>query len=121
MPRPSSSYRELPPPPALAPYVSCLWTQTIWAGDGTYEHPVLPDGCSDIVSINGGLAVVGEDERGDGVYQLHFQQLDNGHLRQQQPPRIPSAQVDLLQVLIEAPLRKQILLRRQFLRQQRHL
>ena len=59
MPRPSSSYREVPSPPALAPYVSCLWTQTIGAGDGTYEHPVLPDGCADIVSINGGLVVVG--------------------------------------------------------------
>jgi len=59
VPRLSSSYRELPPPPALAPYVSCLWTQTIGAGDGMYEHPVLPDGCVDIVSINGGLALVG--------------------------------------------------------------
>jgi AraC-like DNA-binding protein len=59
VPRPSSSYREVPPPPALAPYVSCLWTQTIGAGDGTYEHPVLPDGCADIVSINGALVVVG--------------------------------------------------------------
>jgi AraC-like DNA-binding protein len=57
--RPSSSYREVAPPPALAPYVSCLWTQTIGAGDGTYEHPVLPDGCADIVSINGALVVVG--------------------------------------------------------------
>jgi AraC-like DNA-binding protein len=59
VPRPSSRYRERPPPPALAPYVSCLWDQTIGAGDGAYEHPVLPDGCADIVSINGGLALVG--------------------------------------------------------------
>ena len=59
MPRPSSSYRELPPPPALAPYVSCLWVQTIGAGDGAYDQPVLPDGCADIVSTNGGLTVVG--------------------------------------------------------------
>jgi AraC-like DNA-binding protein len=59
VPRPSSSYGELSPPAALAPYVSCLWGQTIGAGDGAYEHPVLPDGCADIVSINGDLAVVG--------------------------------------------------------------
>jgi AraC-like DNA-binding protein len=59
VPRPSSSYRELPPPPALAPYVSCLWVQTIGAGDAAYEQPVLPDGCADIVSTHGGLTVVG--------------------------------------------------------------
>jgi AraC-like DNA-binding protein len=59
VPRPSSSYRELPPPAALAQYVSCLWVQTIGAGDGNYEQPVLPDGCADIVSTNGGLTVVG--------------------------------------------------------------
>jgi AraC-like DNA-binding protein len=63
VPRPSSSYRELPPPTALAPYVSCLWGQTIGAGDGAYEHPVLPDGCTDIVSINGDLMLVGPATR----------------------------------------------------------
>jgi AraC-like DNA-binding protein len=59
VPSPSSSYRELPPPTALSPYVSCLWVQTIGAGHGAYEQPVLPDGCADIVSANGGLTVVG--------------------------------------------------------------
>jgi AraC-like DNA-binding protein len=59
MASPSSGYRELAPPAALAPYVSCLWVQTIGAGDGAYEQPVLPDGCADIVSTNGGLTVVG--------------------------------------------------------------
>jgi AraC-like DNA-binding protein len=59
VPSPSSRYRELRPPRALAPYVSCLWVQTIGAGDGAYEQPVLPDGCADIVSTNGGLTVVG--------------------------------------------------------------
>jgi AraC-like DNA-binding protein len=39
--------------------VACLWVQTIGAGDGAYEQPVLPDGCADIVSTNGGLTVVG--------------------------------------------------------------
>jgi AraC-like DNA-binding protein len=59
MASPSSGYRELAPPAALAPYVSCLWVQTIGAGDGAYEQPVLPDGCADIASTNGGLTVVG--------------------------------------------------------------
>lgn len=63
MPRPSSSYRELPPPAALASYVSCLWCQTIGAGDEAYEHPVLPDGCADMVAIDGTLAVVGPATR----------------------------------------------------------
>jgi AraC-like DNA-binding protein len=63
VPRPSSSYRELPPPAALAPYVSCLWAQTIGAGDEPYEHPVLPDGCIDIVSVNEDLALVGPATR----------------------------------------------------------
>jgi AraC-like DNA-binding protein len=39
--------------------VSCLWVQTIGAGDGAYEQPVLPDGCADIVSAHGGVTVVG--------------------------------------------------------------
>ena len=59
MPRPASSYRELPAPPALAPYVSCLWVHSIGGGDGAYEHPVLPDACADIVSIDGDLTLVG--------------------------------------------------------------
>ena len=63
MPRPSSSYRELPSPLPLAPYVACLWVHTIGAGDGAYEHPVLPDGCVDIVSINGDLALAGPATR----------------------------------------------------------
>ena len=43
--------------------MSCLWGQTIGPGDGAYEHPVLPDGCADIVSINGGLGLVGPATR----------------------------------------------------------
>jgi AraC-like DNA-binding protein len=43
--------------------VCCLWDQTIGAGDGTYEHPVLPDGCADIVSVNGDLTLVGPATR----------------------------------------------------------
>jgi AraC-like DNA-binding protein len=39
--------------------VGCLWVHSIGGGDGAYEHPVLPDACADIVSIDRGLALVG--------------------------------------------------------------
>ena len=51
------AYRELPPPPALAPLVRCLWVRR---GDG--EPPlVLPDGCVDIVVRDGRATVAGPD------------------------------------------------------------
>ena len=49
-----------------------------------------------------------DDERRDGVDELHLQQLDGRHVGEEQPPRVPSAQVDLLQILIEPPFGKQI-------------
>ncbi len=51
-----------------------------------------------------------EDERRHRVDQLHFQQLHRRHFGQQQPPRIAVAQIELLQILIEPALRKQVLL-----------
>ena len=63
MPRPISSYRELPPPAALVPYVSCVWVQAIGAGDVAYDHPVLPDGCTDIVSVDGDVMLAGPATR----------------------------------------------------------
>ncbi|HUP72792.1 MAG TPA: helix-turn-helix domain-containing protein [Acidimicrobiales bacterium] len=44
-----SSYRSFAPPRALAAHLECIWVQTVGPGDGTYEQPVLPDGCIDIV------------------------------------------------------------------------
>ncbi|HET6954824.1 MAG TPA: helix-turn-helix domain-containing protein [Acidimicrobiales bacterium] len=49
--RPPSRYRELPPPAALAPYVSRLWLHELGPGDVAYEQPVLPDGCVDLVAV----------------------------------------------------------------------
>ena len=49
-----------------------------------------------------------EDERRDRVDQLHFQQLHRRNFRQKQPPRIASAKIDLLQILIEPPLGEKI-------------
>ena len=46
----TSSYRELPPPPALARHVACFWYQTV--GEAAIEHRVVPDACSDIVVID---------------------------------------------------------------------
>ena len=42
-----------------------------------------------------------EHERGDRVDQLGLEQLDRRHLREGQPPRVPPAQVHLLQILVE--------------------
>lgn len=56
---PRSSYRELPAPPALRPYVSCLWVQTIAPGGPTYEQPVMPDGCTDLVALGDDVVVTG--------------------------------------------------------------
>ena len=40
------SYREHPPPPALAPWLECTWERT---GDAGAPVRVLPDGCIDVV------------------------------------------------------------------------
>jgi AraC-like DNA-binding protein len=51
------SYREHPPPPALAPWVQCSWQRS---GDGGPPVRVVPDGCIDVVWIEGsGTQVVG--------------------------------------------------------------
>jgi AraC-like DNA-binding protein len=51
------TYSELGPPAALAPWLQCTWSRT--AGDGPPIR-VLPDGCIDIVWIEGlGTQVVG--------------------------------------------------------------
>src|SRR2546423_12305248 len=51
------AYRELPPPPALAPHVACLWTRSGRGGR------VLPDGCVDIVWTGARLVVPGPATR----------------------------------------------------------
>lgn len=51
-------YRELPPPPELAPLVACLWVRD--AASEPYVQRVLPDACVDVVWIDGaGLVVAG--------------------------------------------------------------
>ncbi|HEX3873364.1 MAG TPA: DUF6597 domain-containing transcriptional factor [Solirubrobacteraceae bacterium] len=51
------SYVEHPPPPALAPWLACMWERA--AADGPPVR-VLPDGCIDLVWIEGfGTQIVG--------------------------------------------------------------
>jgi AraC-like DNA-binding protein len=53
-----SDYREFRPPPALAEYLLCLWTQTI-SPSSEFTQRVLPDCCVDILFMNGVPMVIG--------------------------------------------------------------
>jgi AraC-like DNA-binding protein len=57
--RPASTYREVPAPPALAPFVECLWAHVVGEGSEPYEQPVLPDGCVDIVAVGDDVGLAG--------------------------------------------------------------
>jgi hypothetical protein len=52
-----------------------------------------------------------QDERRDRVHELHLEELDRGHVGEQHAPRVAVAEVDLLQVLVEATLGEERLLR----------
>jgi AraC-like DNA-binding protein len=52
-------YREVPPPPALAGLFQCAWSHR--APSEPEPIAVLPDGCVDIVWVNGALQVAGPD------------------------------------------------------------
>ena len=54
----ASDYREFPPPPALAEYFLCFWTQTIHS-PVEFAQRVLPDCCVDILLLNDAPIVVG--------------------------------------------------------------
>ncbi len=49
-------YIELAAPAAVGSHACCVWTHT--AGDGGHVQRVLPDGCADVVWVEGGRAVV---------------------------------------------------------------
>ena len=54
----TSVYAELRPPLQLASHACCVWTQV--AGASGHVQRVLPDGCADIVWIDGeGIVVAG--------------------------------------------------------------
>jgi AraC-like DNA-binding protein len=52
------SYREYPPPAALADHLVCIWTQVVPHGGEPLSQRVLPDGCLDIVLVNGETPLV---------------------------------------------------------------
>ncbi len=51
----TQSYRELPPPPVLAAFVSCLWVQEVAPGAAPYMHRTIPNGGVEIACRVGGL------------------------------------------------------------------
>ena len=56
------TYRESPPPAPLASHACCVWTHV--AGPGDHVERVLPDGCADVVWIDGdGIVVAGPATR----------------------------------------------------------
>jgi AraC-like DNA-binding protein len=52
------TYRELAPPAGLLPVVACLWEHDVPPG---HEQRIIPDGCVDLVRLDGELVVVGAD------------------------------------------------------------
>ncbi|MFI2485609.1 DUF6597 domain-containing transcriptional factor [Promicromonospora kroppenstedtii] len=51
-------YRELAPPAGLLPVVACLWEHDVPPG---HEQRIIPDGCVDLVRLDGELVIVGAD------------------------------------------------------------
>src|SRR5919108_2809839 len=49
-----ASYREFPPPAALARYLACVWVRTTDADRADLQARVFPDGCIDIVWMGDG-------------------------------------------------------------------
>ncbi len=58
---PRSDYRERAPVAALDRHVACVWVQRIGPGTAPMVHRIVPDGCVDIVWMEGGLHVAGPD------------------------------------------------------------
>ncbi|HEY7071913.1 MAG TPA: helix-turn-helix domain-containing protein [Acidimicrobiales bacterium] len=61
--RPSSSYHELVPPRALAPWVECLWVHRLGDGEARYDQPVFPDGRADVVAVGDHVVLAGPATR----------------------------------------------------------
>lgn len=55
----TSLYRERPPHPALRGAVTCVWTQTV--GPDEHVQRVVPDGCVDLIWLDGRLELAGPD------------------------------------------------------------
>ena len=55
-----ATYRERPAPPRLAGVVACVWCHEVCA---VREQRVLPDGCLDLIWMDGAVHVAGPDTR----------------------------------------------------------
>jgi AraC-like DNA-binding protein len=55
-----NSYRERPAPARLAGVVACLWSHDVYAAR---EQRVLPDGCLDLIWMDGAVHIAGPDTR----------------------------------------------------------
>jgi AraC-like DNA-binding protein len=56
-----STYRERAPRAAPPDHVACLWYQRVAPADAPDLHRIVPDGCMDIIWLDGGLHVAGPD------------------------------------------------------------
>jgi AraC-like DNA-binding protein len=52
------TYSERRPTPALAPYVSCIWTQRVESGSAPYTHRTVPNGSAELVCVVGAAPVL---------------------------------------------------------------
>jgi AraC-like DNA-binding protein len=57
----ASTYRERAPRVAPAEHVACVWHQRVAPADRPDLHRVVPDGCMDVIWLDGGLHVAGPD------------------------------------------------------------
>jgi AraC-like DNA-binding protein len=56
-----SRYQETPLEGWLARRVACRWTQHVAGGPGPYVQRIVPDGCIDVLWLDGALSVAGPD------------------------------------------------------------
>ena len=55
-----------------------------------------------------------EDEGGDGVDELDFEEFDGGDFVEEEAPGVSAAEVDLLEVLVEATFGEEVFLAEEF-------
>jgi len=64
-----TGYRERPAPPSLRVEVECGWRAGVPAGAAPTSGSVLPDGCMDLIWIDGHVVVAGPDTAAHPVHR----------------------------------------------------
>ncbi|HMJ12251.1 MAG TPA: DUF6597 domain-containing transcriptional factor [Polyangiaceae bacterium] len=60
--QPNGYYREFPPSPDLRDFIACGWIRAVRTPGGEPRAPIIPDGCTDIMTFDDGPPfVVGPD------------------------------------------------------------